>query len=174
MSMGDLLWYWYKSTAYAIKDRLMPLWHATQRNYYEEDAKRVYYFSMEFLMGRSLGNSMLNLGLTSSCKQALYSFGQDIEEVEEKEHDAGLGNGGLGHLASCYLDSMATLNIPGYGYGLRYEFGSFSQDIVGGGTGGKCGSLVAIWKCLGGGALGNDLSCAFWRRGKGFERMGSF
>ena len=121
---------WYKSMAHAVRDRLMHLWHETQRSYYDKDSKRVYYLSMEFLMGRSLSNNMLNMGLEESSQEALAILGQNLEEVESAELDAGLGNGGLGRLAACFVDSMATLDIPGYGYGLRYEYGIFSQDIV--------------------------------------------
>lgn len=121
---------WYKSTALSVREPLMSWWHLTQQRYYKEDVKRVYYFSMEFLMGRSLSNNMLNMGIEDACRRALYDLGQSLESIEDQEVDAGLGNGGLGRLASCFLDSMATKNIPGYGYGLRYEYGAFSQDIV--------------------------------------------
>ena len=120
---------WYKSVALSIRDRLMSLWSKTQQDYYNKDAKRVYYLSLEFLMGRSLSNGAMNLDVNQECKDALKDLGQEIEEIEEMESDAGLGNGGLGRLAACFLDSMATLRLPGYGYGLRYEYGIFSQSI---------------------------------------------
>jgi glycogen phosphorylase len=122
----------YMSTAWAVRDQLAERWAATQRRYEREDVKRVYYLSLEFLMGRALGNAMLNLGLRDPAAEALLPMGYDVEELEEMEPDAGLGNGGLGRLAACYLDSMATLGIPGYGYGIRYEHGIFKQRIVNG------------------------------------------
>jgi glycogen phosphorylase len=123
---------YYMSTAWSIRDRLAERWAATQRRYREQDAKRVYYLSLEFLMGRTLGNALINLGLTSPTAEALDPLGFKLEALEEMEPDAGLGNGGLGRLAACYLDSMATLEIPAYGYGIRYEHGIFRQRIVGG------------------------------------------
>lgn len=119
----------FQATAYAIRDRLMRQWLKTQRTYYEQDSKRVYYLSMEFLIGRTLGNSLVNLGITNNTARALQDLGYDLEELQEKEWDAGLGNGGLGRLAACFLDSMATLGIPAYGYGIRYEYGIFFQHI---------------------------------------------
>jgi glycogen phosphorylase len=123
---------WYKSFAMTVRDRLMNLWNKTQKTYYAKDAKRVYYLSLEFLPGRSLSNSIINLGIQSESANALKELGHKLEEIEELEHDAGLGNGGLGRLAACFLDSMACLQIPGYGYGLRYEYGIFSQVIKNG------------------------------------------
>uniref|UniRef100_A0A6I8NN82 Alpha-1,4 glucan phosphorylase n=1 Tax=Ornithorhynchus anatinus TaxID=9258 RepID=A0A6I8NN82_ORNAN len=96
---------------------------------YEKDPKRVYYLSLEFYMGRTLQNTMINLGLQNACDEAIYQLGLDIEELEEIEEDAGLGNGGLGRLAACFLDSMATLGLAAYGYGIRYEYGIFNQKI---------------------------------------------
>lgn len=122
----------YMALALAIRGRLFELWMRSQDTYYEEDAKRVYYLSMEFLMGRTLGNSLLNLGLDGECKQAMQELSYEVEVLQEMEFDAGLGNGGLGRLAACFLDSMATLSLPGYGYGIRYEYGIFSQSIVDG------------------------------------------
>ncbi|XP_071329598.1 glycogen phosphorylase, liver form-like [Trachinotus anak] len=91
--------------------------------------QRVYYLSLEFYMGRALQNTMINLGLQNACDEAIYQLGLDMEELEEIEEDAGLGNGGLGRLAACFLDSMATLGLAAYGYGIRYEFGIFNQKI---------------------------------------------
>ncbi len=119
----------YFATAYTVKDRLMNRWIQTQQAYYKADAKRVYYLSLEFLMGRALGNNLLNLGLHDTMKSALASMGIELSDLLEQEVDAGLGNGGLGRLAACYLDSMATLSLPAYGYGIRYEFGIFDQEI---------------------------------------------
>ena len=123
---------WFYATAYMTRDQLIERWMQTMRSYYVTNAKRVYYLSMEFLMGRTLMNSLLNLAIEEPCKAALQKHGVDLHQVREMESDAALGNGGLGRLAACFLDSMATLNIPGYGYGIRYEYGMFSQHIDGG------------------------------------------
>lgn len=118
------------SLALSVRDHLVNRWLLTQQSYYENDVKRVYYLSMEFLIGRLLTNNLINLGIFDEYKQALDELGHDISELEEKEIEAGLGNGGLGRLAACFLDSIASLGIPGYGYGIRYEFGIFHQKIV--------------------------------------------
>ncbi len=117
------------AVAYSVRDHLMNRWIETQQSYYKADAKRVYYLSLEFLMGRALGNNLLNLGMYEPMKAALEEMGLNLTDLLENEVDAGLGNGGLGRLAACFLDSMATLNLPAYGYGIRYEFGIFEQDI---------------------------------------------
>lgn len=117
------------SVAFAVRDRLINRWLRTQQEYYHQDAKRVYYLSMEFLIGRMLGNSLINLGIYDECKTALHNVGYALEDLREMEWDAGLGNGGLGRLAACFLDSMATLQLPVYGYGIRYEYGIFHQHI---------------------------------------------
>ena len=122
----------YMSAAWTVRDRLAEKWAATQTRYQLSDAKRVYYLSLEFLMGRTLGNALLNLGIEGATAQALEELGYELEELESAEPDAGLGNGGLGRLAACYLDSMATLELPGYGYGIRYEHGIFKQAVVDG------------------------------------------
>ena len=122
----------YLALAYAVRDILVERWLDTQQSYYINDAKRVYYISMEFLMGRTLGNSLINLGIMDEWETALKEMGVNIEELQENEWDAGLGNGGLGRLAACFLDSMATMSLPAYGYGIRYEFGMFYQRIVDG------------------------------------------
>lgn len=119
----------YKSLAYTIRDRLVEKWTRTQQTYYEVDAKRVYYLSMEFLMGRALNNALINLGMINSTLEAIQQLGYDLEAITEIEWDAGLGNGGLGRLAACFLDSMATLGLPAYGYGIRYDYGIFFQKI---------------------------------------------
>nr|CAH7756594.1 unnamed protein product [Callosobruchus chinensis] len=123
---------YYFALAHTVKDHLVSRWIRTQQYYYEKDPKRVYYLSLEFYMGRSLQNTMINLGIQSSVDEALYQLGLDIEELEELEEDAGLGNGGLGRLAACFLDSMATLGMAAYGYGIRYEYGIFAQKIING------------------------------------------
>lgn len=122
----------FTSAALLARDRMIERWIDTQETYYEVDAKRVYYLSLEFLIGRALGNSLVNLGLYERTAKALMELGYDLEEMREVEWDAALGNGGLGRLAACFLDSMATLQIPGYGYGIRYEYGIFYQRIVDG------------------------------------------
>ncbi len=116
----------------AIRDRLMERWKATHRTYKDNNCRRGYYLSMEFLMGRTLSNAMLNLGVTDTVTQAMYDLGIEIEELIACEQDAGLGNGGLGRLAACFIDSCATLQLPVIGYGLRYEYGMFTQSIVNG------------------------------------------
>lgn len=123
---------WFFTAAFVARDRLIDRWMETMRSYYLNDAKRIYYFSMEFLMGRTLMNSLLNLGFEKEYRKVLGEIGVDLEKVREMEYDAALGNGGLGRLAACFLDSMATLNLPGYGYGIRYEYGMFSQRIENG------------------------------------------
>ncbi len=118
---------WFSSVALAVRSRLIDRWMETTRGYYERDQKRVYYLSLEFLIGRLMGNAMTNLGITELCRDALRGIGVDLNQVLEAEPDAALGNGGLGRLAACFLDSMATLGIAGYGYGIRYEYGLFEQ-----------------------------------------------
>jgi len=122
----------YQSLAYAVRDRLVERWFATQSAYYNADAKRVYYLSLEFLMGRALINNAINLGAKNAYIDALRGLGIDLETLAEREWDAGLGNGGLGRLAACITDSAATLGLPFYGYGIRYEYGIFTQRIVDG------------------------------------------
>ena len=119
----------FKSLAYTARDRLIERWVETQQSYYDQDAKRVYYLSLEFLIGRTLGNSLINLDLYENVNRALLDLGYSLEDLQEMEWDAGLGNGGLGRLAACFLDSMATLELPAYGYGIRYEYGIFFQRI---------------------------------------------
>ncbi|OGX13865.1 MAG: glycogen phosphorylase, partial [Omnitrophica bacterium RIFOXYB12_FULL_50_7] len=116
----------------SLRDRLVERWIQTQQRYHKKNLKRVYYLSLEFLIGRLLGNYILNLGLMDQAQKALEEFGLNLEKVREEEMDAGLGNGGLGRLAACFLDSMATLGIPGHGYGIRYDYGIFNQRIVNG------------------------------------------
>jgi len=123
----------YLALSYAVRDMLAERWLDTQQSYYINDAKRVYYISMEFLMGRTLGNSLINLGIMDEWEAALNEMGTSVDDLAEIEWDAGLGNGGLGRLAACFLDSMATMSLPAYGYGIRYEYGMFYQRIVDGG-----------------------------------------
>ncbi|MCQ8119683.1 glycogen/starch/alpha-glucan phosphorylase [Methylomonas rosea] len=124
--------YAYEALSLAISDRLVERWKKTYNVYRDSDCKKAFYLSMEFLMGRSLSNAMLNLGVDDIVTQALYDLGLEAEELIESEPDAGLGNGGLGRLAACFIDSCATLQLPVTGYGLRYEYGMFSQQIVNG------------------------------------------
>lgn len=123
---------WLHATALAVRDQLVERWMATTRASYAQDLKRVYYLSMEFLIGRTFTNALLALELQDTVRQALADFGVDIAAIAEREPDAALGNGGLGRLAACFLDSMATLGVPGFGYGIRYEYGMFRQKIVDG------------------------------------------
>src|SRR3990172_202657 len=120
---------WFHTAALAVRERLIERWMETMRSYYQADAKRVYYLSLEFLTGRLLANSMLNMGVYDAGCEALADLDLDIGRISELENGAALGNGGLGRLAACFLDSMATLNLPGYGYGIRYEYGMFAQRI---------------------------------------------
>ena len=117
------------AAAYVVRDRLIDRWMETMRSYYTNDVKRVYYFSLEFLMGRTLMNSVHNLGFDPQFREAFNELGLNLDDVREIEPDAALGNGGLGRLAACFLDSMATLDLPGFGYGIRYEYGMFAQRI---------------------------------------------
>jgi len=122
----------FMATAWSVRDLLAERWAATLAEHRRQDAKRVYYLSMEVLLGRSLVNALVNLQLTGAAAEALAQLGYALEELAEREPDAGLGNGGLGRLAACYLDAMATLGLPGYGYSIRYEHGIFAQEIRGG------------------------------------------
>ncbi len=130
----------YKALALVVRDRLVDRWIATQQTHHKRSAKRVYYLSLEYLMGRSLASNLLNLGIYDHCIEALEELKSELEprlhtdlpelaDVLEQEPDAGLGNGGLGRLAACFLDSLATLDLPAIGYGIRYEFGIFQQEI---------------------------------------------
>ncbi|MGR9013158.1 MAG: glycogen/starch/alpha-glucan phosphorylase [Gammaproteobacteria bacterium] len=124
--------YAYEALSLSIRDRLMERWKNTYKTYIKTDSRQVFYLSMEFLMGRTLSNAMLNLGITDEATQAMHDLGIEIEELVDRELDAGLGNGGLGRLAACFIDSCATLQLPAVGYGLRYEYGMFTQTIVNG------------------------------------------
>ncbi|MGD9947699.1 MAG: glycogen/starch/alpha-glucan phosphorylase [Desulfobulbus sp.] len=122
----------YRALSYALRDVLMEKWIKTQKTFYAGKMKRVYYLSLEFLVGRSLGNAIINMGLMDEITEALEQLGYDLETLRACEEDAALGNGGLGRLASCFMDSIATMKIPAYGYGIRYDFGLFHQKIVDG------------------------------------------
>jgi starch phosphorylase len=122
----------YTSSALTVKEYLTERWSKTQETYHDKNAKRVYYLSLEFLMGKSLVNSIINLGIYKEFEEAIQELDFGIQKLDEIEFDAGLGNGGLGRLAACFLDSMATLELPAYGYGIRYEYGIFFQKILNG------------------------------------------
>lgn len=124
--------YLYSALALTLRDRLFERMKHTKHTYAESHCKQAYYLSMEFLMGRAMGNAALNLGIEDELKKALVDLGLNFEELAEMEHDAGLGNGGLGRLAACFIDSCATLQLPVTGYGLRYEYGMFQQRIENG------------------------------------------
>jgi glycogen phosphorylase len=119
----------FMGLAHSVRDRLIAHWIKTQRALYDTLAKRVYFLSLEFLPGRFLKNYLISLGMEDEARQTMAEMGFDLDELEEEEWDAGLGNGGLGRLASCYMDSMACRNLPGYGYGIRYDFGIFHQIL---------------------------------------------
>ncbi len=121
--------YPYQALSLALRDRLMERWKRTRYAYEEQDARQAYYLSLEFLMGRTLSNALLNLGLDTAVEPTLRRLGLDLEELIDVENDAGLGNGGLGRLAACFLDSCATLQLPVLGYGIRYEYGMFRQHV---------------------------------------------
>ncbi len=125
LHQGDL----FTAVVLALRERIIDRMLATEERYQMVDAKRLYYLSMEFLMGQSLSNNLYNLQLLDECRQALHILGVDLDELMESEPDAALGNGGLGRLAACFLDSLATLGMPGYGYGINYEYGLFTQEI---------------------------------------------
>ena len=122
----------FQAVSYAVKDIIIDKWIATHKQYEKDDPKMVYYMSMEFLMGRALGNNMINLCAYDEIKEALDELGLDINVIEDQEPDAALGNGGLGRLAACFMDSLATLEYPAYGCGIRYKYGMFKQKIENG------------------------------------------
>ncbi len=121
---------WCVALTLAVRERLMDRWMATTKRVYKSDVKRVYYLSMEFLIGRLLADTMLNLGMTDVCRAALADLNIDLDDILQEEPDAALGNGGLGRLAACFMDSMSTLGIAAFGYGIRYEHGLFRQHIA--------------------------------------------
>ncbi len=119
----------YMALAYTVRDRLLERWTQTSLNYLVKRVRTVCYLSAEFLLGPHLGNNLVNLGVYEKVRQAMHELGHDLEGLLAQEEEPGLGNGGLGRLAACFVDSMATLGLPGYGYGIRYEFGIFEQAI---------------------------------------------
>ena len=120
----------YMALSLTIRDLIVERWLLTKNVFEKEMPKHVNYISLEFLMGRTIGNAMINLGVMDVAEEAMKELGYDINLLRDEEVDAGLGNGGLGRLAACFLDSMATLDIPNFGYGIRYDFGIFKQRIV--------------------------------------------
>ncbi len=122
----------YQAVAYAVKDVIIDEWIATHKTYEEQDVKTLYYLSMEFLMGRTLGNNIISIMAQPEVKEVLEELGFDLNTIEDQEPDPALGNGGLGRLAACFLDSLATLGYPAYGCGIRYRYGMFKQKIEGG------------------------------------------
>jgi glycogen phosphorylase len=120
---------WYMALAYSVRDRLLARWVSTVRAYAAHDVKVACYLSAEFLIGPQLGNNLVNLGIEGAASEAMQALGQDLDALAEIEEEPGLGNGGLGRLAACYLDSLATVQAPAIGYGIRYEFGIFDQQI---------------------------------------------
>lgn len=123
---------WLNATLFAVRDRMVERWLRSNRAQLSQEVRQVYYLSMEFLIGRTLSNALLSLGIYDDVKNALEAMGLDLEELIDEENDPGLGNGGLGRLAACFLDSLAALQLPGRGYGIRYEYGMFRQNIVDG------------------------------------------
>ncbi|HAP33461.1 MAG TPA: glycogen phosphorylase, partial [Lachnospiraceae bacterium] len=122
----------YQAVSYAVKDLIMDRWIATHKQYEKQDAKTVYYMSMEFLVGRALGNNIINLKAEKVIKEALEELGMNLNVLEDQEPDPALGNGGLGRLAACFLDSLSSLGYPAYGCGIRYKYGMFKQKIENG------------------------------------------
>lgn len=122
----------FQAVSYSVKDLIIDQWMATHREYEEKDVKTVYYLSMEFLMGRALGNTIISMRANNSIKEALDEMGIDLNVIEDQEPDPALGNGGLGRLAACFLDSLSTLGYPAYGCGIRYKYGMFEQKIENG------------------------------------------
>ncbi len=127
--VGCVPFYLYEALSLTVRDRIMADWRNTWKSYEEKGVRKAHYMSLEFLIGRSLGNHILNLGIDSEINEAMNHFALELEEITTEEHDAGLGNGGLGRLAACFMDSCATLNLPVIGYGIRYEYGMFRQEI---------------------------------------------
>ena len=123
---------YYTALAYAVRDRMLQRWISTAATYTRQGSRTVSYLSAEFLMGPHLGNNLINLGIYDTARQAVSELGLDLEELLAHEDEPGLGNGGLGRLAACFIDSLATLEVPALGYGIRYEFGIFQQEIVDG------------------------------------------
>ena len=119
----------YNAVSHAIMDHIQTNWMATRKEYEENQVRQMYYLSAEFLMGRALSNNLINFGIMESVREVLDELNFNYTSIEDEEPDAGLGNGGLGRLAACFLDSLATLDYPGHGYGIRYQYGMFEQHI---------------------------------------------
>ncbi|MCW5699578.1 MAG: glycogen/starch/alpha-glucan phosphorylase, partial [Rhodospirillales bacterium] len=122
----------YHALALAVRDRLVGRWIQTQQTYHRQNVKRINYLSLEFLIGRAMGNNVINLLMEDTCREAMNQVGLNWDTLRDLEVDAALGNGGLGRLAACFLDSMATLKLPAFGYGIRYDYGIFKQRIENG------------------------------------------
>ena len=120
---------WYMAVAHSVRDRVLQRWAATGETYARQRSRTVCYLSAEFLLGPHLGNALLNLGAQAQVRQAVEELGLDFAALLEQEEEPGLGNGGLGRLAACFMDSLATLELPAIGYGIRYEFGIFDQEL---------------------------------------------
>ncbi|SQI46225.1 Maltodextrin phosphorylase [Serratia plymuthica] len=135
---------WLNAVLFAVRDRMVERWLRSNRAQLSQDVRQVYYLSMEFLLGRTLSNALLSMGIYQDIDDALNEMGLSLGELLEEENDPGLGNGGLGRLAACFLDSLATLALPGRGYGIRYEYGMFKQNIVNGQQMGVTGLLAGI------------------------------
>ena len=127
--LGCVPYYIYEAMALTIRDRIMARWSITWQRHKQPRTRKAYYMSLEFLIGRALGNHLLNLDIEKETREALSDFSVELEDLMEEEPDAGLGNGGLGRLAACFMDSCATLELPVIGYGIRYEYGMFRQHI---------------------------------------------
>jgi len=123
---------YYMALSYAVRDRMLQRWNSTASAYTQQGSRTVAYLSAEFLMGPYLGNNLINLGIHDTARQAVAELGLDLDELLRQEDEPGLGNGGLGRLAACFIDSLATLQVPCMGYGIRYEYGIFHQEIVDG------------------------------------------
>ena len=123
---------YYMALAYAVRDRMLQRWISTAAAYTHRGSRTVAYLSAEFLMGPHLGNNLINLGIFDTVKECMTELGMNFEQLLGQEEEPGLGNGGLGRLAACFIDSLATLEVPALGYGIRYEFGIFHQEIVDG------------------------------------------
>ena len=119
----------FQAVSYAIKDIIVDQWIATHKEYEKQDAKTVYYLSMEFLMGRALGNNIINMKADKDVKEVLDELGLDLNVIEDQEPDPALGNGGLGRLAACFMDSLASLDLPGHGNCIRYRYGLFKHTM---------------------------------------------
>ena len=122
----------FDAVSASVQELIMPAWMATRHEYEKKPTKQLYYLSAEFLMGRALSNNLINLGIKEEVQKVLKDMNINFNLIEDEEPDAGLGNGGLGRLAACFLDSLATLDYPGHGYGIRYQYGMFEQRIENG------------------------------------------